>query len=43
MTWPLTLAELPRAGLNSKPHDYKQKVQENEGHSENMGFNGETV
>ena len=25
MTWSLTLAELPHAGENSKPHDYKQK------------------
>ena len=28
MTWRLTLAGLPRAGANSKPYDYKQKVQE---------------
>ena len=27
MTWSLALARLPRAGANSKPHDYKQKVQ----------------
>ena len=27
MTWSLALAELPRAGANSKPHHYKQKVQ----------------
>ena len=27
MTWLLTLAELPRAGTNSKPHHYKQKLQ----------------
>ena len=28
MTWWLTLAGPPRAGANSKPYDYKQKVQE---------------
>ena len=27
MTWPMTLAGLPRAVANSKPHDYKQNVQ----------------
>ena len=27
MTWSLTLAELPRAGANSKRHHYKEKVQ----------------
>ena len=27
MTWLLTLAGLPRAGGNSKPHHYKQIVQ----------------
>ena len=27
MTWPMTLAGLPRAGGISKPHDYKQNVQ----------------
>ena len=27
MTWSLTLAGLPRAGANSKPHHYKQKVE----------------
>ena len=27
MTWSLTLAGLTRAGVNSKTHDYKQKVQ----------------
>ena len=27
MTWSLTLAELPRAGANSKPDHHKQKVQ----------------
>ena len=27
MTWSLTLTGLPRAGANSKPHHYKQKVQ----------------
>ena len=25
MTWSLTLARLPRADANAKPHDYKQK------------------
>ena len=38
MTWSLTLAGLPRVGAKSKPHDYKQKIQKNEGPSENMGF-----
>ena len=28
MTWLLTLAGLPRAGATSKPHRYKQIVQE---------------
>ena len=27
MTWPMTLAALPRAGAISKPHDYKENVQ----------------
>ena len=27
MTWPMTLAGLPRAGAISKPHDYKENVQ----------------
>ena len=27
MTWPMTLAGLPRAGAISKPHDYKHNVQ----------------
>ena len=27
MTWSRTLAEIPRAGANSKPHHHKQKVQ----------------
>ena len=27
MTWPKTLAGLPRAGAISKPHDYKQNLQ----------------
>ena len=31
MTWPMTLAGLPRAGAISKPHDYKQIVQKMEG------------
>ena len=31
MTWSLTLAGLPRAGANSKPHDFKQKVQKTKG------------
>ena len=31
MIWSLTLAWLPRAGANSKPHDYKQKVQKMKG------------
>ena len=31
MTWPLTLAGLPRAGAISKPHDYKQNVQKKKG------------
>ena len=31
MTWPRTLAGLPRAGTISKPHDYKQKVQKIKG------------
>ena len=31
MTWSLTLAGLPRAGANSKPHDYNQKVQKMKG------------
>ena len=43
MTWSLTPAGVPRAGANSKPHHFKQKVQTNEGRSENMGFNGKTI
>ena len=31
MTWPLTLAGLPRAGAISKSHDYKQNVQKKKG------------
>ena len=31
MTWSITLAVLPRAGANSKPHGYKQKVQKMKG------------
>ena len=31
MTWPMTLAVLPRAGAVSKPHDYMQKVQKTKG------------
>ena len=31
MTWPMTLAGLPRAGAFSKPQDYKQNVQEMKG------------
>ena len=31
MTWSLTLSGLPRAGANSKPHDFKQKVQKTKG------------
>ena len=27
MTWSQTLAGLPRAGANSEPHHYKQKVE----------------
>ena len=27
MTWSLTTAGLPHAGANSKPHNYKQRVQ----------------
>ena len=37
MTWSLTLAGLPRAGANSKPHRYKQGTR-NEGPFENMIF-----
>ena len=33
---------LPRAGANSKPHDYKKRIN-TEGPSEDMGFNGKTV
>ena len=36
------MAGLPRAGAKSKPHHYKQ-LRKNEGHSENMCFNGKTV
>ena len=32
----------PRAGANSKPHHYKQKVQKMEGSSE-KNFHGKTV
>ena len=35
-------AGLPRAGENSKPHDFKQSTK-NEGPFGNMGFNGKTV
>ena len=31
MTWPMTLAGLPRAGAISKPQDYKQNVQKMKG------------
>ena len=41
MTWPMTLAGLPRAGAISKPHDYKQNVQKWRV-SEKMSLNGET-
>ena len=40
--WSLTLARLPRAGANAKLH-VSNEIIENEGLSENMGFNGETV
>ena len=43
MTLPVTLAGLPRAGANSKPHDYKQNVQKMKGLLNKMSFNGETV
>ena len=42
MTWPMTLAGLPRAGAISKPHDYKQNVQKWRV-SEKMSLTGETV
>ena len=39
MKWSLTMAGLPRAGKESKPHDYKQNTK-NEGPFENMVLNG---
>ena len=42
MTWPVTLARLPRAGAFSKPQGYK-KINKTEGLSENMDYNGEKV
>ena len=37
----MTLAEPPRAGAISKPHDYKPNVQKMKGLLKKMSFNGE--
>ena len=43
MTWSLTLAGLPRAGANSKPHHYKQKVQKMKGLSVTLNYVNKTI
>ena len=41
MTWSLTPLELPCAGENSKPHQYKHKLQKTKDFPKTWGFNGE--
>ena len=43
MTWPMTLAGLPRAGAISKPHDYKQNVQKTRGLLKNWVLTGNSL
>ena len=43
MTWPRTLAGLPSAGVNSKPHDYKQNVQEMKGLLKKWALTGNSL
>ena len=38
MTWSPMLAGILSAGANSKPHNYKQRLQKIGGLPENMGF-----
>ena len=40
LTWSLTLARLPRAGVNSKPHHYKQNVQKKKDHPKTWVLTG---
>ena len=41
MTWSLTPLELPCAGENSKPHQYKHKLQKTKDFPKTWGFNRE--
>ena len=43
MTWSLMLAGRPRAGPNSKPHDFKQKVQKTKGFPKTWVLTGKQV
>ena len=43
MTWPMTLARLPRASAFSKPHDYKQNVQKVKGVLKNRVLTGNSL
>ena len=43
MTWSLTLAELPRAATNSKPHHYKHNLQKTKELPKTWGFKGNSL